>query len=25
VSPPARSGVSHYPLRESGGELSVEL
>lgn len=24
-SPPARSGVTHYPLRESGGELSVEV
>ena len=25
LSPPARSGVTHYPLRESAGELSVEL
>ncbi len=25
LSPPARSGVTHYPLRESGGELSIEL
>src|SRR5262249_10915623 len=25
LSPPAQSGVTHYPLRESGGELSIEL
>ena len=25
LSPPAQSGVTHYPLRESGGELSVEV
>ena len=24
LSPPAQSGVTHYPLRESGGELSIE-
>jgi nitrite reductase/ring-hydroxylating ferredoxin subunit len=25
LSPPAGSGVTHYSLQESGGELSVEL
>ena len=25
LSPPAREGVSHYSVQDSGGELSVEL
>jgi nitrite reductase/ring-hydroxylating ferredoxin subunit len=25
LSQPAQRGVTHYPLRESGGDLSVEL
>lgn len=25
LSPPARDGVSHYSVRDSGGELSVEV